>query len=553
MDINYLHTDEVIFELQSRGIIPGSTQAERRIQLRDVLREIKTCPDKFPQCFHLSVSENLSFVKDSLNSIQLLVAILDPKNPDQLVLKQFRTRLFFLRKRVSNLIASSEEEENNLVPILEAVRELEQKLLNVDESVLDENEIVIPNETLLSARNIPAVTSTPYATTKKYLIPDNSLSALKDISAPSHFLPSDSFGIYKPMEPNFSAKPNKSVRFEEQNCSSSNVNVGSLIDLPIVPERNMFQNSQLFDGTLSSAKSMPVFKWNVQFSGEAGKESVTAFLEKIEELRAARNVSFTELFNSASLLFAGHALLWFRSVRERVANWSELVQELKKDFLPTDYDHNLLLEILSRTQGVSENVLVYILSVEALFRKLSTPYSEDYILKQIIRNLNPYFSEKLALHDIISIEHLKIICRKLQDSKVRIEKYKPPPTKKSNLLEPEMACLAVSDTRAKTTSLIPSTSRKVTSDSFESRAKKCWNCSGFGHLSFTCPRPKSLHCYGCGKKGVVRSQCDNCSPNRLSGNELSDSTRDAAAALTPNSPSQTNRSTGAIPKSTNRQ
>lgn len=70
----------------------------------------------------------------------------------------------------------------------------------------------------------------------------------------------------------------------------------------------------------------PVSKWNIKFSGEMKIEnfSLSAFLERVEETRIARNVTEQDLFNSAIDLFSGKALIWYRSIRKTVRDWPAL-------------------------------------------------------------------------------------------------------------------------------------------------------------------------------------------------------------------------------------
>ena len=63
----------------------------------------------------------------------------------------------------------------------------------------------------------------------------------------------------------------------------------------------------------ANTKTVPVYKWGLRFDGQGG-QSVGAFLERVEEIRRARRVTHEELFKSAVDLFAGQALVWYRSV-----------------------------------------------------------------------------------------------------------------------------------------------------------------------------------------------------------------------------------------------
>lgn len=87
---------------------------------------------------------------------------------------------------------------------------------------------------------------------------------------------------------------------------------------------------------------MPVSQWNLKFCGEKVFLSLAAFLERVGELCIARNFPLEMLLDSAIVLFARKALVWFRSVRHLVVRtWPELVDRLKEEFQPYDYD-NLL-------------------------------------------------------------------------------------------------------------------------------------------------------------------------------------------------------------------
>ena len=59
-------------------------------------------------------------------------------------------------------------------------------------------------------------------------------------------------------------------------------------------------------------------RWGVKFGGDSSGTTLHTFLERVCELRVARNVSTQELFLSAVDLFEGKAMLWYRANRHRV-------------------------------------------------------------------------------------------------------------------------------------------------------------------------------------------------------------------------------------------
>ncbi|KAK9731641.1 hypothetical protein QE152_g13442 [Popillia japonica] len=99
----------------------------------------------------------------------------------------------------------------------------------------------------------------------------------------------------------------------------------------------------------SIVKRTPVYKLNVRFTAD-GKSDVFSFLERIEELSLSRSIEKRDLFDSAVDLFDGDALLWFRSIKPQVHDWDTLVERLKRDFLPTDYEEFIWEQIRDRHQ-----------------------------------------------------------------------------------------------------------------------------------------------------------------------------------------------------------
>ncbi|KAK4883414.1 hypothetical protein RN001_006733 [Aquatica leii] len=116
-----------------------------------------------------------------------------------------------------------------------------------------------------------------------------------------------------------------------------------------------------------------------------------------------------------------------------------------------------------------------------------TQPSESEIIDQILRNLNPYFSERVSLHDVDTLDRLKELCLKVQDVKSRIDKYHPPPQKRSVLLEPDLAYVGLRNSSDIVSSV----------NNSDSNVKKCFNCGYQGHMHRQCPKPASIFCFGC--------------------------------------------------------
>lgn len=251
-----------------------------------------------------------------------------------------------------------------------------------------------------------------------------------------------------------------------------------------------------------TSKSIPVFKWGISYDGSPKSGSVNSFLQRVEELRVARSTTEEMLFNSAVDLFTGSALVWYRAVRGTLTNWENLKTALRKDFLPINFDDELMAEIRDRTQGEHERLTVYIATMLNLFSRLSVQPTEEEKLHIIKKNLLPYLQIQLALQTIPDVATLTETGRIIENANLVTKKYQPPPRKNLATLEPDLA--------------YSQCSRSVESTSTNQRNStlamlQCWNCNQPGHLKRDCRKKQTIACHGCGRAGVIKPNCPSCS------------------------------------------
>lgn len=259
----------------------------------------------------------------------------------------------------------------------------------------------------------------------------------------------------------------------------------------------------------SHHQSIPVAKWNLaKYDGSNSKISLSAFLESVEELRMSRGVSLDQLFRSASDLFTGRALIWYRAIKSRVHDWTDLVRELRSEFQPTNFNDKLFEEIRRRTQGNDESMGMYIAIMTNMFNRLTIPVSESVRLKVILNNITPFYQSQLGLTKVDSIDHLVELGRQLEARKERIEAFVPPPRNRGNLMEPDLAFVYTEPEGDRTTS---------TNLTSVASALVCWNCKATGHRASNCAAPRQrTYCFRCGTPGVTVRTCQKC--GQRSGN-----------------------------------
>lgn len=284
-----------------------------------------------------------------------------------------------------------------------------------------------------------------------------------------------------------------------------------------------FDNSSLNRSSCSDLTYIvPVSKWNIKFSGNTQKLGVNEFLERVNELRNARNVSSQQLFNSAVDLFEGQALIWYRAIKHRVSTWNELATLLRSDFLPLDYDEELWSEIRARKQGQDEKPSIFIAVMINLFHRLSSPPEMSQQLKQIIKNLHPYYASHLSLMEVESLDSLSRYCRLLEETKLQNNKFRNPNLASGVTLEPDLAYKPTGKQSIHSLSTNNNSVSCVDKSNFDSRYHRrsstranfnnvrCWNCRDLGHTFRYCLKERKTFCFVCGSPGVVYSSCSNC-------------------------------------------
>lgn len=290
------------------------------------------------------------------------------------------------------------------------------------------------------------------------------------------------------------------------------------LELKIIPKQENIVPSV---ANPSVKKSIPVFKWGIQYDG---KTSLKAFLERVNELSTARNVSEEQLFDSAIDLFVGPPLILYRSLRNKISSWQELVAQLELAFLPPEYDDQLLDEIKARKQGHSEPTGIFVATMQNLFSRLATKLSEDEKLKIIRRNILPKYIDALALSDIKNTVELLSLSKKVDLATLMKNNYRPS-IAKNCLLEADLAYVDTpgpSQPKNKQFNFKNNSNKNlnkktqeqnnaisnVTNDNKSSII--CWNCRKTGHSYTVCKAPRKRFCFSCGKHNYTTKTCPVC-------------------------------------------
>lgn len=300
-----------------------------------------------------------------------------------------------------------------------------------------------------------------------------------------------------------------------QNVSPDFANLNQTYTLPSA--RNHNDSSQFYFRLSQSHRNL------LKFDGK--NQTLHNFLERVNEFTMSHNINPDQLLTFAHEFFEGDALILFRSIRGQCHTWSDLVSQLKSVFLPCDFESALWDAIRDRKQGVSEKILIFIAIIENLFKRFSYPIDEQTQLRVIMKNLQPYYQDRLALRYPSCINELKHLCKTLEDVKLSNTSFGEPGRGHPNILGPEYSLpktfMYKSPSKTQVNEIFTSKSEEVVDNVVDERVNsnveinavssiKCWNCNTQGHAYVKCTAKKTKFCYGCGKKNVIKPKCPEC-------------------------------------------
>lgn len=255
-----------------------------------------------------------------------------------------------------------------------------------------------------------------------------------------------------------------------------------------------------------------------------GKSCVRSFITRVEEFRVAKDISESKILKLATEIFTGDALHWYRSIKDTIVSWSDLLELLKDDFDVVDFDYRMLNEIRNRSQGSSESITIYLAIIHGMFNKLSRKLSEQEQLEIILHNIRPSYSSVLVTcPNITSIASLRSLCKNFERIKAQTDDFKEPPPVSSNTLAPEYAYQMRKDT-SKTVSKLPQTQsnsnytyqRPTYNRPYNVSAIRddvfCYRCRVNTHTMRQCTAERTIKCFRCGLKDYRTPDCPKCNP-----------------------------------------
>lgn len=324
---------------------------------------------------------------------------------------------------------------------------------------------------------------------------------------------------------------------------------------------SLFRAPQANNQRNINRRSVPVNQWRITFGGDGRGLHLYDFLSQVTALQRSEGISNNDMYYSIIHLLTGRARLWYQSMGDQYQSWTELAEAMKREFLPDNYDYQLLADINNRTQKNGETFGEYITHMTAMFRSLGIPVAEEHKLYIVQRNLLPKYAMSVAPLEISSVRQLSDVCRRIDNATAvqrnstvpfslntynysrptqhrevhEIEEdhkvYENQPPEEENFNEDFELCAVHKNQNQNQNKnkKIDAMEQKGTSNTTQVKRKVvCWNCRQDGHIFNECAKPRNgVFCFKCGLEGVVVTTCLSCAendernPGKMDGNRSS--------------------------------
>ncbi|XP_015123819.1 uncharacterized protein LOC107045921 [Diachasma alloeum] len=276
-------------------------------------------------------------------------------------------------------------------------------------------------------------------------------------------------------------------------------------------------------------------KWGITFDGE---ESVLNYVDRVEELSLCSGIHKDRLLKYIPVMFKGVALLWFRNNFKFWRTWNEFIIDLKKAYLPKDFEFRMEEEINARTQKSGERIRVYVTELLTLMRRHGS-MSEEKQLYFLYRNLAEPYKMYIKKTAAVSIDAILKDGTDYENDIFKLDKDKHPtleiPSKKEKKNQPrENHNNQEKDKKKKSVNAVAAEEKYVSRE-------RCWKCRQKRHENGVCNNPPVKFCMFCGILGKWTTECSCPKPRwwterRQAGRGAARNNQNAGAVVSNSAP-----------------
>lgn len=249
-------------------------------------------------------------------------------------------------------------------------------------------------------------------------------------------------------------------------------------------------------------------KWGLTFNGT--NMHVEDFLYRVELKQSSSNYTWAEIYDNFNTILTQPAEEFWWDFRKKYpqADYRSFKIALAERFPPKYSDIDLWRKLINRKQKSGESFDELVDDMERIYYQMVDPPTNQQLISVIRDNVSPDISAYIGLNRTDSIVALKYMAREAEKLVLKLhagQRSKPFYRYVSEVSEPE-SCKNAED--------------HVFVEAFNCQRKEykvfqCKRCSQKFRVDEESKEEKRIYCYGCGKDGVIKSNCPKCSENRV--------------------------------------
>lgn len=284
---------------------------------------------------------------------------------------------------------------------------------------------------------------------------------------------------------------------------------------PPINNRNQFQHPQDFQNAnpqynfydRNNPQRVQLDKWGFQFNGS--NMSVEDFLFRVECKQSTSNYSWLEVYNNFNNLLSGPAEHWYWHFRKNNprADYNVFKMTLAERYPSKDSDIDLWRKLINRKQKPGESFDDFVDDVEKIFYMMVDQPTNQQLINVIRDNVNSEISTYIGLNRTNSMIAFKHMAREAEKLVTKLN-----PSHRSKTYSKFVSEVSDSD-------LCKHSEDHIFVEAFNAQKREykvfqCKRCSQKFRVDEESKEERRIYCYGCGKEGVIKSNCPVCSENR---------------------------------------
>lgn len=278
---------------------------------------------------------------------------------------------------------------------------------------------------------------------------------------------------------------------------------------PRVNVRNHYQPNaeQANHAPYNFPQRVQLDKWGFQFNGS--NMSVEDFLFRVECKQNTSNYSWAEVYSDFNNLLSGPAEHWYWNFRKNrpQADYNAFKLALAERYPSKESDIDLWRKLMYRKQKPGESFDDFVDDIERIYYKMGDQPTNQQLISVIRGNVSSDIATYIGLNRTNSMVALKHMAREAEKLATKLnpgQRNKSYSKHVSEVSEPDF-CENPED--------------HIFVEAFSAQRREykifqCKRCSQKFRVDEESKEEKRIYCYGCGKEGVIKSNCPVCSENR---------------------------------------